>query len=99
MPAQQGHSFKAILDRGDDASCNYVKAEIRGVAVADFLASVLPPSKTASVLDLGCGSGLISFALASRYGSVFSVDQDADNIDITTQGLARRSIRNVYPMR
>jgi SAM-dependent methyltransferase len=99
MPAKQGHSFKAILDRGDDGSRHYVKAEIRGVAVAAFLARVLPPSKSVSVLDLGCGSGLISFALAAQYGSVFSVDQEVDNLEITSQGLARRGIRNVYPAR
>jgi len=99
MAVQQGHSFKAILDRGDASSRHYVKAEIRGVAVANFLARALPPSPHTTVLDLGCGSGLISFALSSRYGSVFAVDREPDNLEITSQGLAQRGIRNVYPTR
>jgi len=99
MAKQQGHSFKAILNRGDEHSQSYVKAEVRGTALAEFFEKHLPPSPAARVLDLGCGSGLISFALSSRYGSVFAVDQEADNLEITSQGLAARSITNVHPVR
>jgi SAM-dependent methyltransferase len=99
MQRQHGHSFKAILDRADEASRRYVKAEARGVALVDFFSRYLPPHDHVRVLDLGCGSGLISFALAQRYGSVCGVDREPDNIEMCAQKLVPQDFRNLHFVR
>jgi SAM-dependent methyltransferase len=96
---QCGHSFQKILDRGTQLARSYVMADSRGLAVVDFLAAHLRPSKSARILDIGCGSGLISFALAGRYGTVFGVDREPDNVRIAAEGRAARSLQNLHLMR
>jgi ubiquinone/menaquinone biosynthesis C-methylase UbiE len=49
----------------------------------------------ARVLDLGCGAGHLSFAVARRVGAVVAYDLSAEMIDIVTREARRRDLGNV----
>jgi ubiquinone/menaquinone biosynthesis C-methylase UbiE len=50
----------------------------------------------ARVLDLGCGAGHLSFAVAPRVGAVVAYDLSTEMIDIVTNEARRRDLRNVF---
>lgn len=41
---------------------------------ADFLASLMPAPRSASVLDVGCGNGFLTLPLEARFGRAVGVD-------------------------
>jgi ubiquinone/menaquinone biosynthesis C-methylase UbiE len=52
-----------------------------------------PPARV--VVDLGCGSGQVTFPLASSCGQVLAVDIDAGAIDLLARTAAERGLGNI----
>jgi len=53
------------------------------------------PGREARVLDLGCGWGTVSFALAPMVDSVVGVDFSAKSVDLCRKGARELGLRNV----
>lgn len=48
----------------------------------DHLVSLVKPSGRGRLMDLACGTGQITFALADRFAEAWAVDQEQDMIDL-----------------
>ena len=57
-------------------------------SVIDYLQQRFALSQNAAVLDLGCGTGQLSCALAPLVGSVLGVDVDTDMIAMAESAVA-----------
>lgn len=76
--------FDPDLYRG--TSRDYERFRIPYPAVMlDALLDWTRPSGRGRVLDLACGTGQISFAVAERFGEVWAVDQEPDMIDLVRE--------------
>jgi ubiquinone/menaquinone biosynthesis C-methylase UbiE len=62
----------------------------------EAITSKLRDQSGASVLDLGCGAGHLSFAAAPQVGSVVAYDLSTEMIDLVTNEAKRRDLRNVF---
>jgi len=54
-------------------------------ALIDDLARRADADGSGTLLDLACGTGQLSFALADRFGAVWAVDQEPDMVDLLTE--------------
>jgi ubiquinone/menaquinone biosynthesis C-methylase UbiE len=61
----------------------------------EAIASKLRDQPEARMLDLGCGAGHLSFAVAPQVGAVVAYDLSAEMVDIVTDEARRRDLRNV----
>jgi SAM-dependent methyltransferase len=61
----------------------------------ETIASKLRDQPEARMLDLGCGAGHLSFAVAPHVGAVVAYDLSAEMVDIVTNEARRRDLRNV----
>lgn len=57
--------------------------------------AALVDGKQARVLDLGCGAGHVSFALAPRAGEVVAYDLSPDMLDVVARTAGERNLANV----
>src|SRR5215471_4660240 len=55
----------------------------------ESLAALVEEESRAQVLDLGCGAGHVSFAVAPRAKSVVAYDLSSDMLDVVAGGAAR----------
>jgi ubiquinone/menaquinone biosynthesis C-methylase UbiE len=92
---RRGFSFNRLLERDEEKYRIYVTSDIRGREVARFVTRFLPPADGARILDVGCGSGLLAFAMCEQYGSVVGGDIQLENIALTQQGADERGITNL----
>ena len=62
----------------------------------EILAQVLTPKAAASVLDVGCGTGILAMA-ANKLGAkrIMAVDNDPEAIQVAQQNFSRNRIRGV----
>ncbi|MBV9750203.1 MAG: class I SAM-dependent methyltransferase [Acetobacteraceae bacterium] len=61
----------------------------------DMLASLAQGRSQTRVLDLGCGAGHVSFAVASHVGEVVAYDLSAEMLDTVSRSAAERGLGNV----
>jgi len=64
-------------------------------SVFDLLAVEAPLEPTSNVLDLGCGTGLVTLTLAERVASVTGVDLDQGMLDEASRLADERGQRNL----
>ena len=63
------------------------------------LAKEVPLSATMDVVDFGCGTGLLSLALAPRVKSVTAVDSSRGMLEVLDGKIDRQGVRNVKTRR
>lgn len=93
------HSFTRILDRGTPESLLYVTGEVRNSALLQFLTRQARGLDTRLAVDVGCGSGVLSWALASLYDRVVAVDQSQSNAVLAKRLGRERGCGNVEYVR
>ena len=72
-----------IREKFDAWAPNWDQGEAPDPKVLDFLFSVLPTGKRVKVLDLACGTGVISGRLLERYGGeIFGLDLSPKMIEM-----------------
>ena len=65
------------------------------VALIDDLRARVPVDGDSRVLDLGCGTGQIAFALTPLVGEVWAVDQEPDAVEFGRTKSARLGVGNI----
>lgn len=67
--------------------------------VAKSLLDAIPHSGQERVMELGCGTGLVTAALAPFFASILAVDSSAGMLEVLAQKLERSGIDNVRVMK
>lgn len=75
----------AMSDRAYDALCAHV-------------APLNDPEHKLDVLEIGCGTGLLSFLVAEKAREVVAVDAAQGMIDVLTQKIAKAGSKNIIPV-
>ncbi len=93
-------SMQRVLERGTEESRVYLTSDLRGKNVAKFLSDrFLRPEANVRVLDIGCGSGVLSFSLAKTFPNSVGGDLEPDNIKLTSIGRRERALSNLHLLR
>ena len=71
----------------------------RAGAVADAIRGLLPLTKEMNVLEYGCGTGLVSFALQSDFGHITLADTSQGMLDVLGEKIASAGVNNMHPVR
>lgn len=67
--------------------------------VAESVLDAIPHSGKERVMELGCGTGLVTIALAPFFSSILAVDSSAGMLDVLAQKIGRAGIDNVQTMK
>ena len=71
----------------------------RAVTVADALRNAIPLSTDMNVLEYGCGTGLLSFALQTELGSITLADTSQGMLDVLKEKIASAGLTRMWPLR
>ena len=71
----------------------------RAVAVAAAIREQVALSQAMSVLEYGCGTGLLSFTLQAELGQIILADSSAGMLDVLRGKIAHAGISNMTPLR
>jgi ubiquinone/menaquinone biosynthesis C-methylase UbiE len=71
----------------------------RARVVADAIRNTVSLSKDMKVLEYGCGTGLLSFALQSDLGEITLADTSQGMLDVLKEKIANSGVKNMYPVR
>ena len=85
-------------ERAKDWDSDPDKVE-RARAVAEAIRRTIPLSKGMRVLEYGCGTGLLSFALQSDLGQITLADVSEGMLEVLRQKIAGAGVRNMHPLR
>jgi SAM-dependent methyltransferase len=93
----QSKSHEALVGRqfGTRAAAYLSSAVHAQGADLEALAALVEEESEACVLDLGCGAGHVSFAVAPRAKSVVAYDLSADMLDVVARAAADRGFDNI----
>lgn len=87
--------------RDFDAAATTWDEEPRRVAMATAVAEAIrrevPLSADWSAMDYGCGTGLVTLALAPHLGCVEAADSSAGMLQVITAKITQQGVRNVVP--
>lgn len=86
--------FRPDLYRGTAADYDAYRAPYGGEMIDDLLERVAP-SEDGRLLDLACGTGLVTFALAGRFAETWALDQEPDMVTFARAQAARRGVTTV----
>lgn len=84
-------------ERAKDWDSDPDKVE-RARAVAEAIRTTMPLTKDMKVLEYGCGTGLVSFALQSDLGQITLADTSQGMLDVLTQKIANAQVTNMHPV-
>jgi SAM-dependent methyltransferase len=93
----QEKSHEALLGQQFGARATaYLNSAVHAQgADLEALANLVRGSSDARVLDLGCGGGHVSFAVAPHAGSVVAYDLSAEMLGVVAQAAAERGLNNI----
>lgn len=66
-------------------------------AVAEKIIEQIQPSSAMTALEFGCGTGLVTLAIASRVKKICAMDTSAPMLAVLKGKIRENSIQNVYP--
>ena len=85
-------------ERAKDWDSDPTKVE-RAYAVADAIRKAVPLSRNMTVLEYGCGTGLLSFALQSELGQITLADTSQGMLDVLQEKIVAANVTNMHPVR
>ena len=71
----------------------------RARAVADAIRKAVPLSANMNALEIGCGTGLLSFALQEDLGQITLADTSQGMLDVLSGKIASSGVKNMHPVR
>lgn len=95
----KSHDDQVNQQFGPAASAYLTSATHAQGADLEKLARILNGKSTASVLDLGCGAGHVSFAVAAHAGTVTAYDLSDDMLAVVAAEASRRGLTNIETRR
>ena len=85
-------------ERAKDWDSDPKKVE-RARIVAEAIRNAIPLSKNMTVLEYGCGTGLLSFALQEDLGQITLADTSQGMLDVLSEKIASSGVTNMHPVR
>lgn len=70
----------------------------RAAKVAEAIRAALPLQPGMTALEVGCGTGLLSFALQSDFAHLTLADTSEGMLDVLTAKIAESGVRNMTPL-
>ena len=71
---------------------------IRAKKFANEIIAFIPPDKTNTALEFGCGTGLLSFELKDNFNSIILNDTSIGMIDVLKEKIEQQNITNFKPL-
>ena len=71
----------------------------RGLKIADAIRKAVPLHRHMSVLDYGCGTGLLSFPLKDELGTILLADSSDGMLAVVAEKIAAQGAANMTPMK
>ena len=69
----------------------------RSIAIAVKMEEVLPLSKQMKALEFGAGTGILSFLLGEKLGSVTMIDNSSEMVKVMEEKVLLRKAVNLFP--
>jgi len=85
-------------ERAKDWDADSMKVE-RACAVAEAIREALPLRPGMTALEVGCGTGLLSFALQADFASITLADTSQGMLDVLSEKIKAASAINMHPVR
>ena len=85
-------------ERARDWDSDPQKVE-RARVVAEAIRQAIPLSKKMKALEIGCGTGLLSFALQSDLGQITLADTSQGMLNVLAEKIAVAGVPNMHPVR
>lgn len=85
-------------ERAKDWDSDSKKME-RAHVVADAIRKAVPLSKDMTVLEYGCGTGLLSFMLQDDLGQITLADSSQGMLDVLSKKIANSGVTNMHPVK
>ena len=85
-------------ERAKDWDSDPNKVE-RAFAVAEAIRKTVPLSAKMSALEVGCGTGLLSFALQADLGRITLADTSQGMLDVLAEKIAAAHVTNMRPLK
>jgi ubiquinone/menaquinone biosynthesis C-methylase UbiE len=85
-------------ERAKDWDSDPAKVE-RARVVAEAIRNTILLKKEMKVLEYGCGTGLVSFALQPDLGPITLADTSQGMLDVLSQKIADAAVTNMHPVR
>jgi len=97
MQGKQESSHEALLGQQFGArAAAYLNSAVHAQgADLEALADLVRGNSDARVLDLGCGGGHVSFAVAPHAGSVTAYDLSTEMLDVVARAASERDLNNI----
>jgi ubiquinone/menaquinone biosynthesis C-methylase UbiE len=67
----------------------------RGLKIADAIRRAVPLHRRMNALDYGCGTGLLSFPLKDRLGTILMADSSGGMLEVVNEKIATQGVRNM----
>ena len=71
----------------------------RGLKIAEAIRKAVPLHRHMSVLDYGCGTGLLSFPLKDELGAILMADSSSGMLEVVAEKIAAQGVTNMTPMK
>jgi ubiquinone/menaquinone biosynthesis C-methylase UbiE len=85
-------------ERAKDWDANPMRVE-RAKTVAKAIRETLPLRPGMTALELGCGTGLLSFALQPDFASITLADTSQGMLDVLAEKIKAAGVGNMHPLR
>jgi 2-polyprenyl-3-methyl-5-hydroxy-6-metoxy-1,4-benzoquinol methylase len=71
----------------------------RGLKIAEAIRRAVPLRRDMNALDYGCGTGLLSFPLKDKLGSILLADSSRGMLDVVAEKIAAQGMTQMTPMK
>ena len=95
---KRASDFKPKTARDWDAKADGLSKNLGGIYPANFLAAI-DTTGCESLLDAGCGAGVLTLALAERFRTIYALDFSQGMLDALMQTAQERMITNITPIK
>jgi ubiquinone/menaquinone biosynthesis C-methylase UbiE len=85
-------------ERAKDWDANPLRVE-RAKITAQAIREMVPLRPGMSALELGCGTGLLSFALQLDFASITLADTSQGMLDVLSEKIKASGVNNMHPLR
>lgn len=71
----------------------------RGLKIAEAIRKAVPLRRDMSVLDYGCGTGLLSFPLKNELGEILLADSSSGMLEVVAEKIAAQGATHMTPLK